>query len=89
MIDRLTPQAQEAVAELRRTLQAAQGTLGRFDASVMQPDAPLQRNANRALIELQRAARALRVLADDLQQHPESLLRGKPADRAVSPESAR
>jgi paraquat-inducible protein B len=30
--------------------------------------------------ELQRAARALRVLADYLQRHPESLLRGKPGD---------
>jgi len=35
------------------------------------------------MVELQRTAKALRVLADYLQQHPESLLRGKPADAPV------
>jgi len=89
MIERLTPEAQQAVAELRRTLQAAQATLGRFDAGVASADAPLQRNASQALLELQRAARALRLLADDLQRHPESLLRGKPADRPLTTETGR
>jgi paraquat-inducible protein B len=89
MIGRLTPEAQEAVAELRRTLQAAQATLGRFDASVTNADAPLQRSASQALLELQRAARALRLLADDLQRNPESLLRGKPADRPSTTETGR
>ncbi len=83
MIERLTPEAQQAVAELRRTLQAAQATLGRIDAGVTSADAPLQRNANQALLELQRAARALRLLADDLQRNPESLLRGKPVGPAL------
>ena len=32
------------------------------------------------LLELQRTSRSLRVLSDYLQQHPDSLLRGKPAD---------
>jgi paraquat-inducible protein B len=88
-IARLTPEAQQAVAEVRRTLEAAQATLGRIDAGVTGADAPLQRNANQALVELQRAARALRLLADDLQRHPESLLRGRAADQNAVPESTR
>jgi len=43
----------------------------------------VQRNIEDTLAELQRTSRALRVLADYLQQHPESLLRGKPADPPV------
>jgi paraquat-inducible protein B len=83
----LTPEAQAALADVRRTLERAQGTLGNADRSLQQldrnltgDDANLQRNANQTLDELQRTARALRALADYLQRHPESLLRGKPAD---------
>jgi paraquat-inducible protein B len=83
----LTPEAQAALADVRRTLERAQATLGTADHSLQQIDrnltgdeAGLQRNANQTLDELQRTARALRALADYLQRHPESLLRGKPAD---------
>ncbi len=84
-IKQLTPEAQAAVADMRQalaqanqTLSAAQATLRSAEANVTDAQAPLQRNANQALAELQRAAQALRVLADYLQRHPESLLRGKP-----------
>jgi paraquat-inducible protein B len=80
MIDRLTPEAQQALAEVRKALVSAQSALASLDRNVAQPDAPLQRNANQTLVELQRAARALRVLGEYLQQHPESLLRGKKVD---------
>lgn len=83
-IKQLSPEAQRTLTDLRATLNAAQGTLGSFDRSIAQPDAPLLRNANDAVIEMQRAARALRQLSDYLQQHPESLIRGKPADPDVS-----
>lgn len=79
-IDRLTPEAQAALAQVRQTLKSAQSTLDNLDRNVARGDAPLQRNAAQTLTELQRAARALRVLSDYLQQHPESLLRGKPPD---------
>lgn len=79
-IDRLTPEAQAALAQVRDTLKSAQATLDNLDRNVARGDAPLQRNAAQTLTELQRAARALRVLSDYLQQHPESLLRGKPPD---------
>jgi len=84
-IKQLTPEAQAAIADVRQalaqanqTLASAQTTLRSAEANVTDAQAPLQRNANQALAELQRAAQALRVLADYLQRHPESILRGKP-----------
>jgi paraquat-inducible protein B len=79
-IRQLSPEAQRALAEVQKTLTSTQATLANLDRNVMQGDAPLQRNLNQALTEMQRAAQALRVLSDYLQLHPESLLRGKPAD---------
>jgi len=79
-IRQLTPEAQRALADVQKTLSSAQVTLGNLDRNVVQGDAPLQRNVNQALLEMQRAAQALRVLSDYLQLHPESILRGKPAD---------
>ncbi len=82
-IKQLSPQAQELLLEVQRSLKSVQSTLDGVDRGMAQPDAPLLRNANQTLIEIQRAARALRVLGDYLQLHPESLLRGKPADADV------
>jgi len=79
-IRQLTPEAQRALAEVQKTLTSTQATLDNLDRNVTHGDAPLQRNVTQALAEMQRAAQALRVLSDYLQQHPESLLRGKPAD---------
>ena len=90
-IRQLSPTAQAALVEVQASLKALQGSLSELDRNVVQPDAPLQRSAGQALGEVQRAARALRVLGDYLQQHPESLLRGKPADpdTGVAPEGKR
>ena len=79
-IQQLSPEAQRTLADVRKTLESAQGALANLDRNALQGDAALQRNLNQALQEMQRAALALRVLADYLQRHPESLLRGKPAD---------
>jgi paraquat-inducible protein B len=79
-IRQLTPEAQRTLADVQKTLTTAQATLANLDRNVTQGDAPLQRNFNQTLSEMQRAAQALRVLSDYLQLHPESLLRGKPAD---------
>lgn len=79
-IRQLTPQAQATLADVQQTLASAQLALRNADATLTDPQAPLQRGAQQTLAELQRAAQAMRVLADYLQRHPESLLRGKPAD---------
>jgi paraquat-inducible protein B len=82
-IGQLTPDAQKALAEVQRTLGRAQTTLENLDRNITDPNSPVQRNLEDTLLELQRTSRALRVLSDYLQQHPEALLRGKPADAPV------
>ena len=84
-IGRLTPEAQTALSEVQKTLTRAQASLDNLDRNVTDPGAPVQQNLQDTLLELQRTARALRVLADYLQQHPESILRGKPADASIPP----
>lgn len=87
-IAQLKPEAQASLAEVRRTLASVQETLARADRHLLDPSAPIQRNAEQTLLDLQRAAQSLRVLTDYLQRHPESLLRGKPDDAKIpsSPE---
>jgi paraquat-inducible protein B len=79
-IRQLTPEAQKALVEVQKTLAKAQASLDSLDRNVTDPNAPVQHNLEETLLELQRASRSLRVLSDYLQQHPESILRGKPAD---------
>jgi paraquat-inducible protein B len=87
-IEQLRPEAQASLADVRRTLQSVQETLSRADRHLLEPSAPIQRNAEQTLHDLQRAAQSLRALTDYLQRHPESLLRGKPDDAKIpaSPE---
>ncbi|MCU0561169.1 MAG: MlaD family protein [Desulfobacterales bacterium] len=66
---RTAPELTAAVEQARKSLAAAESTLG--------ADAPLQNRLTTALEELAGAARALRVLADYLERHPESALFGK------------
>lgn len=89
MIKQLTPEAQRALVGVQQTLSSAQQalntaqqTLRSAETNLADPQAPVQRNTAQALAEMHRAATALRVLADYLQRHPESLLRGKAPDPA-------
>lgn len=72
---------QSTLPQLDATLAGAQGTLGSAKR-VVDADSPLQFDLARTLTEIQRTAQSLRVLTDYLGIHPESLLRGKPADPA-------
>ena len=82
----IAPELRATMRDLRRTLDGATHTLA--DASqtlaatsqAVARDSPLQADTRRALGEVAGAAQALRTLADYLQRHPESLLRGKPKD---------
>ncbi len=62
-------QAQQAMLQLQQVLERTEQALD--------PEAPLSRETSEAMRELSRAARSLRVLTDYLEQHPESLLRGR------------
>ncbi len=66
------PELQGAIKDARHTLAGAD--------QLLSTDAPLQRQLQQSLEELSHAARALSDLADMLERHPESLLRGKPKD---------
>ena len=66
------PEIRAAVADARRTLKAIE--------QIVAADSPLQQDAQSALREIARAAKAFRVLSDYLERHPESVIRGKKAD---------
>jgi len=66
----------ELAPELRATLEEARATLNRAQG-LLAEDAPLQGDLRTTLRDVSRAAQAVRDLADYLERHPESLLRGK------------
>lgn len=70
---------QEVAPELNSTLEQMRATLERAQA-VLSDDVPLQGDLRTTLRDLTRAAEAVRGLADYLERHPESLLRGKPGE---------
>jgi len=75
----------DVVPDLRRALESAGATLKSADATlkntdtVLSSDSPLQSDLRQTLVELNRTLGAIRALADTLERHPESLLRGKPS----------
>jgi len=69
-----------ATPALTGTLENAERTLGSANALIA-PESPLNRDLQRTLRELAGAAQSLRLLAEELEQQPEALLRGKETDR--------
>jgi paraquat-inducible protein B len=73
-------EARQSLEDVRKTLGEARKTLGGAN-QVLAGDAPLQLDLRETLREVSRAAQSLRVLGDYLEQHPESLVRGKREDK--------
>ena len=73
-------EARQSLEDVRKTLGEARKTLGGAN-QVLAGDAPLQLDLRETLREVSRAAQSLRVLGDYLEQHPESLIRGKREDK--------
>ena len=63
--------------EARWVLALADRVFKNTDTTLVGTEAPAQQELRDALQEIVRAARAVRVLADYLERHPESLIRGK------------
>jgi len=71
------PEGKHTLAEVRRTLGAAERALSSVDKTYLGRDAPVQQELRDALQEFTSAARAFQALCDYLDRHPESLLQGK------------
>ncbi|NTX47350.1 MCE family protein [Burkholderia cepacia] len=69
----VAPQARDTLSAAKQTFTAAEATL--------QQDSPLQSDVRGALKELTHTLQSLNALADYLERHPESLLKGKPGDQ--------
>ena len=77
----LTPALKTMIAELRQAVATANQLLQNTDATLLGANAPAQQELRDALQEIAAAARSVRVLADYLDRHPESLIRGKTEDK--------
>ena len=82
----VTPGLKSTLDDVRGALGTADRVLKSGDASLLNRDAPAQQELREALQEITRAARAVRVLADYLERHPESLIRGKTENKSSSGE---
>jgi len=69
----VVPEAKSTLAEARKAVDDLRKTLGTVDQTV----GP---QATNTLTELSKAAASIKGLADYLERHPESLLKGKPED---------
>jgi paraquat-inducible protein B len=82
----VAPEVAAAMKDVRKTLNNADRTLTNVDQTLsnadrtLSEDAPLQQDLRQTLQELSRAAASIKVLTDYLEQHPESLIRGKALD---------
>lgn len=82
----VSPGITAAMRDVRETLRSADKTLDAAGKTLkaaeraLAEDAPLQQDLRHTLREITRSAASLRILTDYLEQHPESLLRGKPKD---------
>jgi paraquat-inducible protein B len=69
----VVPEAQKTLSDARKAVDDLRKTLGTVDQTV----GP---QATSTLTELSKAAASIKSLADYLERHPESLLKGKPED---------
>jgi len=71
------PAVQTTLEEARHAIASVDRLATNADTTLVGPNAPAQQELRDALQEVTAAARALRVLADSIERHPESLIRGR------------
>ena len=76
--DKLVPGFKTDVEDLHRTLIAVERAMNNANTSSLESNAAAQEDLRDALKEFARAARSLRVLMDELERQPSSVIRGKP-----------
>ena len=77
----VVPQAQALFGRAQGAMEALREGLAALRDNVAAPDSPLQQSTRTTLEQLERAAFAMRGLADYIHTHPESLLRGRAPGR--------
>lgn len=80
LIQQLRANADQITATTTETLNAIK-TTSHSANQLMAEDSPFQHQLNKTLQEMASSARALRILANTLEENPESLLKGKPQER--------
>ncbi|MEO8740201.1 MAG: MlaD family protein [Casimicrobiaceae bacterium] len=73
----LLPPLKANLEDLQRTLGVVERAMKNADTTLLAPDAATQQDLRNALKEFTRAARSVRVLADQLERQPSSVIRGK------------
>jgi paraquat-inducible protein B len=79
--DDVLPQAQAVFVHAQDTMDALREGLTLLRDNIAAPDSAIQQSTRTTLEQLERAAFSLRGLADYIQRHPESLLRGRAPGR--------
>jgi len=86
-VDGLLGDVRTTLTSANETMKTADTTLKRLDSTLVTVDRNVERTADtqyqtiRSIDEMNELLRMLRQLVDTLQQHPESLLQGKPAPK--------
>ena len=87
MDETVVPEARAVLGETRHSLQEVRKTLAETRQTLsganqaLSGDGPFQLDLRDTMREVSRAAQSLRQLGDYLEQHPESLIRGKKEDK--------
>ncbi len=74
------PEGTKTLQDLRQAIGTADRVLGNADAAFLAKDSPAPQDLRDTLQEVTRAARAVRVLVEYLERHPETLIRNKPQE---------
>ncbi|MGZ5634385.1 MAG: PqiB family protein [Burkholderiales bacterium] len=80
----IVPELKTTLEDARHALAAAERVMNGTETNLVGTNAPAQQELRDALLEVTRAARALRILADYLGRHPEALIRGKAEQKGGS-----
>jgi len=75
--DKLVPGLKTSVEDLHRALVAVEQAMNNANTSYLESNAAAQEELRQTLQEFTRAARSLRVLMDELERQPSSVIRGK------------
>ena len=75
------PEGTKTLEDARRAIASADRAIGNADSTLFGKDSPAPQDLRDTLQEVTRAARAVRILVDYLERHPEILLRGKPEEK--------